>query len=391
MNDYWNIDNNRTLINDLSMLKTPSFVIDTEDLKRNLQRLESIKKRTGCKILLALKAFATYKVFPLLRQSLDGVCASSQDEARLGREAFNKEVHSYAAAFSDFEFDAIMRYSDHIVFNSFNQWKRFRPLINRSSQLISCGIRINPEHSECTIPLYDPCAKGSRLGVKIQDFEEHELTGLSGLHFHTLCEHNADALERTLAAFEKTFGKYLVDLDWLNLGGGHHMTKKGYDIDLLCHIIENLKRKYHVEIYLEPGEAIVLNAGYFVASVLDIINCDIPTAILDTSAATHMPDVLEVSYRPHIIGSAESECKQYKYRLGGMSCLADDIIGTYSFDNPLKTGDKLIFTDMAHYTMVKTNTFNGIRLPSIFLYDAATRNNILLKDFTYDDYKSRLS
>jgi carboxynorspermidine decarboxylase len=385
------MENNRSLINDLSALKTPSFVISTEDLKNNLNILESIKKRTGCKILLALKAFAIYTLFPIIRKSLDGVCASSQDEARLGREEFNKEVHCYAAAFSDVEFKSIIRFSDHIVFNSFNQWRRFRPFINKSPQKTSYGIRINPEHSEGTIPLYDPCVKGSRLGVRIQDFEAHELKGISGLHFHTLCEHNADSLERTLAAFEKSFGKYLFDLDWLNLGGGHLITKNDYDIELLCHLIDYLKRKYHIEIYLEPGEAIVLNAGYFISTVLDIINSDIPTAILDTSAATHMPDVLEIPYRPHIIGSDELGRKKYSYRLSGMSCLSGDNIGVYSFDNPLRIDDKLIFTDMAHYTMVKTNTFNGIRLPSIFLYDAETKNNVLLRDFNYDDYKSRLS
>jgi len=384
-------NNHQSLINDLSALKTPSFVISTEDLKKNLSILESVKKRTGCKILLALKAFAIYDLFPLIRKSLDGVCASSQDESRLGREEFNKEVHCYAAAFSDVEFKSIIRFSDHIVFNSFNQWRRFRHFIIKSPQKISCGIRINPEHSEGTIPLYDPCIKGSRLGVKIQDFEEHEMKGISGLHFHTLCEHNADALERTLAAFEKTFGKYLFDLDWLNLGGGHLITKNDYDIDLLCHLINRLKRKYHVDVYLEPGEAIVFNAGYFIASVLDIINCEIPTAILDTSAATHIPDVLEIPYRPHIIGSDEVGRKKYSYRLGGMSCLSGDIIGAYSFDNPLKISDKLIFKDMAHYTMVKTNTFNGIRLPSIFLYDARKKCTELLREFNYDDYKSRLS
>jgi carboxynorspermidine decarboxylase len=385
------MENCQSLINVLSTIKTPSFVINIDDLKRNLNILESVKKRTGCKILLALKAFAMFSLFPLLRKSLDGVCASSQDEARLGREEFNKEVHSYAAAFSDLEFESIIRFSDHVVFNSFNQWKRFRPLVKQAPHRISCGIRINPEHSEGTVPLYDPCAEGSRLGVRIRDFEENELNVISGLHFHTLCEQNSDALQRTLAACEKKFGKYLHALSWLNLGGGHHITRNDYNIDLLCTIIDNLKRKYQMEIYLEPGEAIVLNSGYFIASVLDIINCDIPAAILDTSAATHMPDVLEVPYKPHIIGSGDRGQKQYSYRLGGMSCLAGDIIGEYSFDRQLTIGDKLIFTDMAHYTMVKTNTFNGIRLPSIFTYDAQTNKIELIKDFSYDDFKSRLS
>jgi len=384
------MDRYQSLLTDLSQVNTPSFVVDKESLKQNLALIDTIKKRTGCKILLALKAFAMFKVFPLLSKSLDGVCASSQDEARLGREEFQKEVHAYAPAFSELEFKSIVHFSDHIVFNSFNQWKKFRPMALEAPHRISCGIRVNPEHSEGTISQYDPCAEGSRLGVRIQNFEENEIQEISGLHFHTLCEHNSDALQRTVAAFEKSFGKYLYALSWLNLGGGHHITKKGYDIDLLCHLIDNIKNTYQVEIYLEPGESVVLNAGYLVASVLDIINCDIPTAILDTSAAAHMPDVIEVPYKPQIIGSDDRGRKPYSYRLGGVSCLASDIIGEYSFDNPVKIGDKLIFTDMAHYTMVKANTFNGIRLPSIFLYDALTRNLELVRNFYYDDYKSRL-
>jgi carboxynorspermidine decarboxylase len=385
------MENNQPLYLDLSAVKTPSFVVDKNLLKENLKILESIRTKTGCKILLALKAFAMFSVFPLLRKSLDGVCASSQDEARLGREEFKKEVHSYAAAFSDSEFRSIIRYSDHIVFNSFNQWKRFRPLIKTVSHQISCGIRVNPEHSEGTMPLYDPCSEMSRLGVRIQHFEENEMDGISGLHFHTLCEQNADALQRTLTVFEKSFGHYLYALSWLNLGGGHHITRQDYNIDLLCKLIENLKEKYQIEIYLEPGEAIALNAGFFIASVIDIISCDMPTAILDTSAAAHMPDVLEMPYKPHIIGSDDNNVKQYSYRLTGMSCLAGDTIGTYSFDYPLTVGDKLIFTDMAHYTMVKTNTFNGIRLPSIFLYNSRQKNIKLVKAFDYNDFKSRLS
>jgi len=385
------MENDKSIFLDLSAIKTPSFVVDKKALKNNLRIIESIRIKTGCKILLALKAFAMFSVFPLFRKSLDGVCASSQDEARLGREEFKKEVHSYAAAFSDWEFKSIHRFSDHVVFNSFNQWKRFRPLILKAPHKISCGIRVNPEHSEGIVPIYDPCSEGSRLGVRIQHFEENEMEGISGLHFHSLCEQNADALQRTLTAFEKSFGKYLYDLSWLNVGGGHHITRKDYDIDLLCKLIENLKEKYKIEIYLEPGEAIALNAGYFIVSVIDIITCDMPTAILDTSAATHMPDVLEMKYKPHIIGSDDSGVKRYSYRLAGMSCLAGDIMGEYSFDNPLKVGDKLIFTDMAHYTMVKTNTFNGIRLPSIFLYDSEQKDIELVKEFDYDDFKSRLS
>ncbi|KPA10470.1 carboxynorspermidine decarboxylase [Candidatus Magnetomorum sp. HK-1] len=385
------MENKIKLLTDLKAVETPAFIVNKSSLEKNLKQLEVVKKRTNCKILLALKAFAMYYVFPIIRESLDGVCASSQDEARLGREEFNKEVHSYAAAFSDSEFEAIVRFSDHIVFNSFSQWKRFRPIIENTFNAISCGIRINPEHSEGTVKLYDPCAKGSRLGVRFENFDADEMTGISGFHFHTLCEHNADALERTFSVFEKSFGKYLYDLNWINFGGGHHITRKDYDLDLLCNTINRVKKKYNVDVYLEPGEAVALNAGYLTASVLDIIECDIPVAILDTSAATHMPDVLEMPYRPHIIGSAHKGCKSYSYRLGGMSCLAGDIIGEYSFDYPLKVGEKLIFTDMAHYTMVKTNTFNGIRLPSIFLYDPEKNYMKKIRVFDYNDYKMRLS
>ena len=381
-----------SLLNDISNVETPSFVIDIEKLNKNLKVLEGIKKRTSCKILLALKAFAMFKVFPLLRDKLNGVCASSQDEARLGREEFNKEVHTYCVAYSQSTMDSILQYSDVVVFNSFHQWKRFRSLLNsKSGDNISYGMRINPEHSEGKTPLYDPCTESSRLGVRIKDFDKNELKGISGFHFHTLCEHNSHALKRTLDAFEKSFSTYIYQLSWVNFGGGHHITREDYDIELLCKLIENFKEKYQVDVYLEPGEAIVLNAGYFIASILDIISCDMPTVILDTSAATHMPDVLEMPYRPHIIGSYAKGNASYSYRICGISCLAGDIIGEYSFNQPLKVGDKLIFTDMAHYTMVKTNTFNGIRLPSIFLYEPHKRSVKIVKKFSYNDYKMRLS
>jgi len=385
------MEKNKSLLADLSGVTTPSFVLDTIALKKNLIKFESIRNRTGCRILLALKAFAMFSVFPLFRNHLDGVCASSQDEARLGREELNKEVHSYAVAFSDREFKSIIGFSDHVVFNSFSQWKRFRPLIIKTPHTISCGIRVNPEHSEGIFSRYDPCGKNSRLGVRIQHFEAKEMDNISGLHFHTLCEQNADALQRTFAAFEKSFGPYLYERSWLNIGGGHHISSRDYDIDLLCKLIDNIKKKYQVDIYLEPGQAIALNAGFFITSVIDIIACDMPTAILDTSAATHMPDVCEMSFKPHIIDSDDSGLKRFSYRLAGMSCLAGDIIGEYSFDNPLRVGDKLLFSDMAHYTMVKTNTFNGIRLPSIYLYDAEKRGIELVKKFGYENYKSRLS
>jgi carboxynorspermidine decarboxylase len=256
---------------------------------------------------------------------------------------------------------------------------------------ISCGIRVNPEHSEGTVPMYDPCSESSRLGVRLKNFEESEMQGISGLHFHTLCEHDSHALQRTLAVFEQSFQAFLYPLSWVNFGGGHHITRNDYDINLLCNLIEKFKNKYQIEVYLEPGEAVALNAGYFVTSILDIVSCDMPTVILDTSAATHMPDVLEMPYRPHIIGSFEKDESSYSYRICGVSCLSGDIIGEYSFEKQLRVGDKLVFTDMAHYTMVKTNTFNGIRLPSIFLYNSHTKHLEAVKKFNYDDYKMRLS
>lgn len=370
---------------------TPCFVVDMDCLRHNLAIFEQVKKRTGCKILLALKGFAMFRVFPLLRKSLDGICASSPDEARLGFEEFKGEVHSFAAAFSDSDMAALIPLSDHIVFNSFTQWHRFQPLIEGARRSISCGIRINPEHSEGTVPIYDPCGPGSRLGVRIKDFAEQDMRGIAGLHFHTLCEQNADALERTLDAIERSFGPYLNRLDWINFGGGHHITRADYDIDRLCHIIDRIKTAYSVQVYLEPGEAVALNTGVLIASVLDIIENDMAIAILDTSAATHMPDVLEMPYRPHIIGSGMPGEKKHTYRLGGLSCLAGDIIGEYSFDTPLEIGDRIVFTDMAHYSMVKTNTFNGIRLPSIWLYETEGDKLETVRVFGYEDYKMRLS
>ena len=384
------MERNDPLKFDPGRVATPGFVVDTDCLRHNLGILRQVKERTDCKILLALKGFAMYRVFPLLREVLDGICASSPDEARLGREEFQREVHTFAAAYSATDIREIIRLSDHIVFNSFGQWKQFRDTVRRSARPISCGIRINPEHSEGTVPIYDPCAPGSRLGVRLCDFAGEGLDGISGLHFHTLCEQGADALERTVEAFERSFGTYLSGLSWINFGGGHHITRPGYDVDRLCRVINSIKTRYDVQVYLEPGEAVALNAGVLVASVLDIIHNDMPIAILDTSAATHMPDVLEMPYRPHIIGSGNPGEKPHSYRLAGLSCLAGDVIGKYSFDKPLEVGNRLVFTDMAHYSMVKTNTFNGVRLPSISLYEPSTDTLETVRVFDYEDYKMRL-
>jgi carboxynorspermidine decarboxylase len=375
----------------LQPVPTPCFVVDEDRLAANLAILETVQQATGAKILLALKAFAMFAVFPLLRQTLHGVCASSPHEARLGREEFGGEVHVLAAAYSHKDIADLTAWADHIVFNSFSQWKRFRPFLHAHGRQIACGIRVNPERGEAPCALYDPCAPGSRLGVRLKDFEPGELEGISGLHFHTLCEQNADALERTLAAFEKNFGRYLKPMAWVNLGGGHHITRPDYDVERLCRLIKHMRDTYGVAVYLEPGEAVALNAGLLVTSVLDIVAADMPIAILDASAATHMPDVLEMPYRPDVIGAGEPGASSHTYRLAGPSCLAGDVIGQYSFDAPLAVGDRLAFTDMAHYSMVKTNTFNGIKLADLAVYRPSTGVLRIVRRFGYSDFKSRLS
>ena len=366
-------------------------MVDRQALKRNLAILQNVQDRTGCRILLALKGFAMFRVFPLLRQTLRGVCASSPHEARLGREEFGGEVHTFAAAYSEEHLESLLQYSDVLVFNSFSQWKRFRPFVQDAPASIACGIRVNPEHSEGKVPLYDPCAFGSRLGVRREQFEDQDLKGISGLHFHTLCEHNADALARTLSVFEEKFGTFLPSMEWVNFGGGHHITRGDYDVDLLCSLIQEFMARYPLQVYLEPGEAVALNAGILVTTVLDIVHNDMPIAILDTSVPTHMPDVLEMPYRPVVAGSGMPGEKPHTYRLTGVSCLAGDVVGEYTFDRPLHVGQKLAFLDMAHYTMVKTTTFNGVHLPSLALYDSDVDSYTPVREFGYEDYRSRLS
>jgi carboxynorspermidine decarboxylase len=318
------------------------------------------------------------------------VAASSLHEARLGYEKFGREVHVFAAAYRESEFEQLASYSSHMVFNSFSQWDRFKPQLARLKNHLSCGLRVNPEHSEVKVALYDPCAPCSRLGITRQNFQEHHLDGISGLHFHTLCELNADSLARTLEAFEDKFGPFIQRMQWVNFGGGHHITRLDYDVDLLCDLISDFKKRYRVEVYLEPGEAVVLNAGVLVASVLDIIHNQMDIGILDASAAAHTPDVLEMPYRPEIEGAGKSGEYLYNYRLGGLTCLAGDVFGDYSFLEPLRVGSRLIFADMAHYTMVKNNTFNGVGLPSIAIRDAQEQIHII-RQFGYDDYRNRLS
>lgn len=377
--------------NALPKLPTPCYVVDERLLIKNLELLHSIQQRTGCKILLAQKGFAMHSVFPLVGKYLHGVTSSSLFEARLGFEEMRKEVHIYAPAYIEEEFDEILRYCDHIVFNSFDQWNRFKGRVkNAGSKKIECGIRINPEYSEIETEIYNPCYQYSRLGVTLSNFQPQELDGIDGLHFHTMCEQNSDTLERTLKVIDAKFGSTIKNMKWLNMGGGHHITRPDYDIETLVRSILFMQDKYSIDIYLEPGEAIALNTGFLVTKVLDIIENGMEIAILDTSAACHMPDVLEMPYRPTIIGAGKPGEYAYNYRLGGLTCLAGDVIGDYSFKNPLKPGDKLVFCDMAHYTMVKNNMFNGVNLPAIALYNE-TEGFKIIKRFGYDDFKSRLS
>lgn len=375
----------------LNQIETPCFVVDKALLRRNLAVLDSVRKRTGVKILLAQKAFSMYAVYPLLAEVLDGTCASSPDEARLGREEFGKEVTAFAAAYSEQDLRELLGWCNHIIFNSFSQWQRFRPL-TAAAENVRFGVRCNPEHSEGTVEIYDPCAPKSRLGIRAADFAGQDLTGITGLHVHNLCEQNSDAFERTLRAFEEKFAFLIPQMQWINFGGGHHITRPDYDVDLLCSLLNGFRERWKTpELFLEPGEAVALNTGFLVASILDIVHNETDIAILDTSAEAHMPDVLEMPYRPNIIGAGQPGEKAFTYRLAGHSCLAGDVIGDYSFAEQLKPGDKLVFLDMAHYSMVKTNTFNGLRLPSIALFDSADGSFRVLRRFAYDDFKSRLS
>lgn len=376
---------------DLSRVDSPAYVIDLAALEGNLELLAHAQQAADCRILLALKGFAAWSTFPLIGKYLDGVAASGPDEARLGREELGKQVHTYCPAFDEASLRDSIRYSDHVIFNSPSQVDRFRALIDAHAADASFGLRINPEHSEVDVAIYDPCAPGSRLGTTKHALVRADLRGIDGLHFHTLCELGSDALQRTLAVIEEEFAPWLDQAKWVNLGGGHHITKSDYDVGLLIDLIRELKREHQVEVFLEPGEAIGLNTGVLVASVLDIIENDGRVAMLDTSATAHMPDVLEMPYRPQIRNASEPGERAFNYRLGGLSCLAGDMIGEYSFDEPLEVGAKLIFEDMAHYTMVKTTTFNGVRLPSIALYDPRDDSYRVQRSFAYEDYRNRLS
>jgi carboxynorspermidine decarboxylase len=386
----------------IGSLPSPCFIVDESRLAANARILGDVAKRSGAKVLLALKGFAMFSTFSVLQKVLSGTCASSPHEARLGREEFGGIVSTFAAGYSVEDMRKVIPLSDHVIFNSFAQYRKFLPMIETAraeGELVDCGMRINPEHSEGGVAIYDPCSSGSRLGVRYNAFAKEadngSLKGISGLHCHTLCEQDTEAFARTLDVVEKNFGKYMRDMDWHNCGGGHHITKPGYNVDLLCERLSRLREEYGLEVSIEPGEAVALNAGVLKATVLDVIKADMPIAILDTSAAAHMPDVLEMPYRPNITeadGSLAGDPGEKKWtaRLAGKSCLAGDVIGEYSFNAPLKEGDIVLFMDMAHYSMVKTTTFNGLDLPAIARITTAGEA-VLVKEFRYENFRTRLS
>jgi len=346
--------------------------------------------QTGCKILLAQKAFSMFYYYPLIGSYLAGTTASSLFEAKLGKEEMGGEVHIFNPAYQESEMEEIISLCDHIVFNTPKQWLKYKEVIQKSGKKVSCGLRVNPQYSEIEVELYNPCANGSRLGTILDNIKEEDLEGLEGLHFHTMCEQNSDVLVRTLKVVEEKFSFLLKRMKWINFGGGHHITREDYDVEGLISSILHIKETYGVEVYLEPGEAIGLNTGYLVTKVLDVCGEHGECVILDTSAECHMPDVLEMPYRPEIIGASKAGEKAYTYRLGGPTCLAGDVVGEYSFDEPLKEGDILVFCDMSHYSMVKNNTFNGINLPSIIAY-TEKEGIVIVKQFGYEDFKMRLS
>ena len=382
------MNKNYEVVDSFDKLPSPAYVCEEELLENNLKLLKRVQDETGVKILLALKGFAMHSTFDLCKKYLKGCCASGLHEALLAKEEFGKEVHTYSPAFKDEEIDEIISISNHLVFNSFNQLKKYK---DKAFKKVSLGVRLNPEYSSVEVDLYNPCAPNSRLGITKANFDESQLQYLEGFHFHALCEQNVDALEGALANFEKNFSLYFSQLKWVNFGGGHHITRADYDVEGLINLLKDFKARYpHLEVYMEPGEAIGWQTGYLVATVLDIVNNGMDLAILDTSAEAHMPDTLAMPYRAMIRNSAVAFEKKYTYRLGGNTCLAGDIIGDYSFDEPLKVGDRIILEDMIHYTMVKTTTFNGIKLPSIIIKNKDNSYKVI-KNFCYNDYKSRLS
>lgn len=373
---------------DLSRVPSPCFVIDEVAIEQNLKILAGVADQSGARVLSALKAFSMFALAPLVREYLDGTCTSGLYEARLAREEYGGEVVTYCAGYKDQEFDTILEFSDHIIFNSSAQKDRFLDRIIRSKREVSVGLRINPEHSEGEIEKYDPCAPNSRLGIPISQLNSDMLREVDGLHFHTLCEQGFEPLERTWSAIEKRILPLTPSLKWLNFGGGHHITRADYDSAALVQFIQNVKSKTGLEIYLEPGEAVALDAGILVGEILDLPSNGMNLAITDISATCHMPDVIEAPYRPAML---TENSEGHFYRFGGPSCLAGDVIGDYGRTKKLKVGDRFAFLDQAHYSMVKTNTFNGVPLPAIALWNSNTDALTMVREFSYQDFRNRLS
>lgn len=379
---------------DLSRLPSPCFVVDEVAVERNLKILQQVAERSGAKVLAALKAFSMWNLGPLTRRYLSGTCSSGLHEAMLGRDEYGGEVHVFSAAYAAADLQQVLGFADHVVFNSCSQWRRFQAVTKAAKAQrpeLSFGLRVNPEHSEGEVPIYDPCAPGSRLGIPRSQLDMDCLDGISGLHFHTLCEQDFPPLQRTLQAVEERFGDILPRMQWVNFGGGHHITRPGYQIDDLVATIIAFREKYNVEVYLEPGEAVAIGTGVLVSEVLDVAWNVLPQAILDCSATCHMPDTLEMPYRADIIGAGLPDELENTYRLGGLTCLAGDVMGDYSFAEPLQVGQRLMFADMSHYTMVKTSTFNGTRLPALAVWNSETDDLRIVKEFGYEDFRSRLS
>jgi len=381
---------------DIHRIETPAFVIDLDLLRKNLERLALVQREAGVKVLLALKGFSMFSTFGLVRQYLSGCCASGLNEALLAYHEFGKEVHVYAPAFKPKEMEQILPIANHISFNSLAQWRKFRPMIEAAraagKNAPSPGIRVNPEHSEVEVSLYDPCSPGCRLGIRADSLEGEDLSGIEGLHFHALCEQGSDVLERVVGAVEKRFPKLIEQVEWVNMGGGHHISRSDYDLERLIRVLKTFKARWGKEhVYLEPGEAVGLNTGYLIAEVQDIVPTHPPTAILDLSASAHMPDTMEMPYRPHIFGGGRPGEFPHEYKMGGMTCLAGDVLPGFSFPQPLQTGQRLVFADMAHYTMVKTTTFNGVHHPDIAIYDPAKKEYRVVRRFRYEDFRDKLS
>jgi carboxynorspermidine decarboxylase len=376
--------------NILTTLPSPCWLLEEEKLQKNLDLISKIKQDSGAKVLLALKGYALWKSFPLIKPYLDGCCASGLHEAKLADETFSKEVHTYSPAFKEEEIEEIANISHHLVFNSPAQFHRLSAKAKNINPNLSLGLRVNPEYSESPKEIYNPCGLYSRLGTTLENMDETVLAQCDGLHFHALCEQDSSALENVLQNFEEKFGAFIPKMKWINFGGGHHITREGYDIQKLITLIKDFKKKYNVEVYLEPGEAIGWQTGPLITTVLDIVHNGIDIAILDSSAEAHMPDTIIMPYRADVRDAGEASEKTYTYRLAGNTCLAGDIMGDYSFDKPLSIGDKILFEDQMHYTMVKATTFNGVKLPSIAIkrVDGSVK---VVREFGYEDFKNRLS